>query len=205
MATVQPKPVSCVLQNVVLLYPHLFKPHQIPGTDGEAKYSTVVLLPKGYDLSRLQAIMLTAAQNKWGDNAKELLIRKALKTPLRSQAEMALNGKVGFSDEDGALFFNASSQSQPGVVDGQRQPILEQELIYSGVIANVQVSCFAWQHATGGKGLSFDLLNVQRVKDGPKLANAKPDPSKVFDELEPDQEAAASASNDDELKALFGN
>jgi hypothetical protein len=205
MATVQPKVTSCLLQNVVLLYPHLFKPHQIPGTDAEAKYSSVILLPKGYDLSRLQSIMLTAAQNKWGDNARELLVRKAIKTPLRAQAEMALNGKVGFSDEEGALFFNASSNSQPGVVDGKREPILEQELIYSGVIANVQVSCFAWQHATGGRGLSFDLLNVQRVKDGPKLANAKPDPAKVFDELEPEEGEGGAATNDEELKSLFGN
>ncbi len=204
MATVQPRSVSCVLPEVQLLHPHLFKPHAIPGVEAEPKYSTVVLLPKGYDLSKLHAVMLAAAQAKFGETqGRELLEMKKIKLPLRKQAEMAEQGKVGFSDQEGDLFFNAASESQPGCVNRAREPVLNPEKVYSGVVANVQVQCYAWQHPLSGRGLSFDLQNVQIVRDGPRLANAKPDPTKVFDELGED-ETAAPDQGDPELKSLFG-
>lgn len=207
MATVQPRRTNCVLKEVTLLHPHLFKTHAIPGSDSPPKYSTVVLLPKGYDLAPLREIMLAAAQSKFGETVgKELLETKKVKLPIRKQNEMAEQGKVGFSDVEGDLFFNASSESQPGIVDGKREPILDPEKIYSGVVANVQVQCYGWTHPMSGRGLSFDLQNVQRVRDGEKLANAKPDPTKAFDEL--DEEAAAEpaavAEGDDPLKSIFG-
>lgn len=204
MATVQPRSVSCVLTEVQLHYPHLFKPHAIPGVEADPKYGTVVLLPKGYDLSKLHAVMLAAAQSKFGETqGRELLEMKKIKLPIRKQKDMAEQGKVGFSDQEGDLFFNASSESQPGCVNRAREPILDPEKVYPGVIANVQVQCYAWQHPLSGRGLSFDLQNVQIVRDGPRLANAKPDPTKVFDELGED-ETAAPDQGDPELKSLFG-
>lgn len=206
MATVQARRTNCVLKDVVLLYPHLFKPHKIPNTDNDPKFGTVVLLPKGYDLTPLHEIMLAAAQSKFGETTgKDLLATKKVKLPLRKQNEMAEKGSAGFSDQEGDLFFNAQSESQPGIVDGRREPILDPDRIYSGVICNVQVQCYGWDHPLSGKGLSFDLQNVQRVKDGPKLANAKPDPTKAFDELdEPDVDLKPSDDADAGLKSIFG-
>lgn len=88
--------------------------------------------------------------------------------------------------EKGWLAIGTNSDRQPAIVDRQRVPVTNKDLVYSGVWAHVIIDCFAWDHPTGGKGCSFDLRAIQLVKDDERLdGRGKPiDPDSAFEALE---------------------
>ena len=91
-----------VTGRVRLCYPALAAPK--PNMNGEPKYSLHVLVPKSdtKTVDKLRQAMLTAAQDKWGQETK----MGALKTTLRDgDAEVEAKGP----DYEGYMFFNVSS------------------------------------------------------------------------------------------------
>jgi hypothetical protein len=194
---------SVVLEEVTILYPHLFKPHLPKGSSSDTApaYQLLVLLPPGYDLTALNRLLLATAEKMFGSDAKKLIAAGAIKSPFRAQAEQAAKGKLGFSEDPGAKFINVKSEQQPGVVDQQLQPILDPSKIYGGAICNIQANAFGWNHPTGGRGLSFGLQNVQLVRDGPRLGSGNPDPKSAFKPLAMPQEGSTMDQN---IKSLFG-
>ncbi len=207
MATQQAPSASTILKEVVLLYPHLFEKRAIPGSQSDPKFNTVVLLPPGFDLTPLKRILVVAATAKFGPDATNMIQQGKVKLPFRKQAEKAAEGKDGYSDDPAAFYINVSSDNQPGVVDQRLHPVIDPDRVYGGVIANVQINAFAWLHPLSGRGLSFGLQNIQIVRDGPRLGNQNPDPTKVFDELEVPEGTGAPRTGDQtdaDLKSLFG-
>lgn len=207
MATTQPASTSVILREVTLLYPSLFEKRAIQGSQSEPKFSVVVLLPVGHDMKPLQAALVAAAEAKFGAEARALIQQGKVKLPFRKQVEKAMEGKAGYSDDPNAYFLNVGSDSQPGVVNQRLQPVIDPALVYGGVVANVQINAYAWQHPLSGRGLSFGLQNVQIVRDGPRLGNQNPDPTKVFDELDVPADSPAARTGDQaeaDLKSLFG-
>jgi Protein of unknown function (DUF2815) len=194
---------SVILEEVTILYPHVFEPRVAKGSASDAPptYQLVVLLPADYDLGPLNRIALAAAEKMFGSDAKKLIAAGAIKSPFRSQAEKAAEGKMGYSEDPNAKFINVKSEMQPGVVDQQLRPILDPSKIHGGVVCNVQVNAFPWSHPTGGKGLSFGLQNVQLVRDGLNLGSGNPDPKKVFRPLSVPEEGRKV---DENIKSLFG-
>jgi hypothetical protein len=176
---------SVVLPEVTIVYPALFKPTIPRGSapDTTPTFQLTVLLPANFDKSGLNRILLSAARGLFGADAEKQIAAGAIKSPYRNQAEKAAAGKEGYSMEPGAKYINLRSERQPGVVDAQLQPLLDPSKIYGGCVCNVQVSAYAWNHPTGGRGLSFSLQNVQLVRDGARLGNAAPDPKTVFKPL----------------------
>jgi hypothetical protein len=195
---------SVVLEDVLVLYPHLHEPHLPRGSAADAKptYQLTALLPPGYDMSDLMRIALAAATKAFGEGAARMLKAGAIKSPFRSQAEKAAEGKEGFSEHPDAKYINVKSERQPGVIDQRMQKILDPSKVYGGCSCNVQVNCFAWNHPTGGKGLSFGLQNVQLVREGPHLGGgANPDPKSVFKPLAmPETGEKADA----DIRSIFG-
>lgn len=63
---------------------------------------------------------------------------------------------------------NANSGTAPGVVDINRQPIIDTSEIYSGVYARVSLSFYAF-NSNGNKGIACGLQNIQKVRDGESL------------------------------------
>ena len=194
---------SVVLEEIMILYPHLFEPRVAKGAPSDAvpTYQLVALLPPSFDLGPLHQLALTAAESMFGSDAKKLIAAGAIKNPFRSQLEQAAKGKMGFSDDPNAKYINVKSEMQPGVVDQKLQPILDPSKIHGGVICNVQVNAFPWNHPTGGKGLSFGLQNVQLVRDGPKIGSGNPDPKSAFRPLSVPEEGKKV---DENIKSLFG-
>jgi hypothetical protein len=43
---------------------------------------------------------------------------------------------------------------------------MDPEELYSGAYYRASIRCFAWEHPTGGKGVSVALDNVMKIKDG---------------------------------------
>ena len=195
---------STVLREVMILYPHLFEPQvpkgSAPGT--APAYSLTAILPVNFDFSELQRLAVEAATKLFGEGAMKMLKANAIKTPFRSQAEKAAEGKDGYSDDPNAKYINLKNERQPGVVDQRLQPILDPSAIYGGCICNVQVNCFAWAHPTGGKGLSFSLQNVQLVRAGSHVGGGtNPDPKSVFKPLAMPE---TGEKTDADIRSIFG-
>lgn len=79
------------------------------------------------------------------------------------------NGKIHFK---GYYTINASSKFQPGLVDAQVQPIIDQKEFYPGCYARAKVHAY-WYSANGNNGIAICLGNVQKTRDGQRMGGGK--------------------------------
>jgi hypothetical protein len=150
-----------------LSYANVWTAKSING--GTEKYSCSVLIPKTdtktiAKIKKAVEAAYTEGESKLKGNGKTLPPLAALKTPLR-------DGDVGRPDDEayqGHFFVNANSNTAPGVVDINRQPIFDHSEIYSGVYARVSLSFYAF-NSNGNKGIACGLQNIQKIRDGEPL------------------------------------
>lgn len=73
----------------------------------------------------------------------------------------------------------ASTQYAPFVADESGKQLVQdvpadaariRQCFYAGKRVRASLSCFAWSHATGGKGVSFNIDGIMAVEDGERLA-----------------------------------
>lgn len=155
--------------------------------DQEPKYSLVMLYDKKTDLSKpatnkageplsmsMKQAVFNAATEKWGPKEKW---PKNLRLPFRDGDEKS--DTPGYA---GMIFVSASSKQQPGLVNAQRQPILNERDFYAGCYARAELIAFAYEKM-GNKGVSFSLQNVQKLRDGEPFSGRK-NAEDVFDSVE---------------------
>ena len=160
-------------------FPAVFKPKRQKGDDtSEPKYGLTMLFPKGADLSKLKAAAQEAVKEKWGDKPP-----KSLRSPFRDQGEKEYEGYV-----EGAVFVSASSKQKPGLVDRQRQDIIDETEFYPGCYARATLRAFAYDN-NGNKGVAFGLNNVQKLRDGDPLGGRTRAQDDFADDLPPDEGA----------------
>ncbi len=158
-------------------FANIWEPKSINGSD--EKYSVSLLIPKE-DKATLEKIhkAVEAAKEdakgkKWGGK-----IPPNLKLPLR-------DGDIDRPDDEnyaGHMFLNASSKDAPQIVNRKVQPILDPMECGSGDYCNVSVNFYGFA-ASGNKGVAAGLGNIQKVKDGERLAG-KTSAASDFDEIE---------------------
>lgn len=68
----------------------------------------------------------------------------------------------------GSYFINANSATAPGIVDADRQPILDRSEVYSGVYGRASINLYAF-NSNGNKGIACGLNNLQKIRDGEPL------------------------------------
>lgn len=160
-------PTKVVTGPVRLSYCHLFEPHSsFEGQD--AKYSTVILIPKTdtVTINKIKAAQQTALQagiGKFGGT-----IPKNWKNTLHDgdvEADLDKNPEYA-----GHMYMSVSNKTRPGIVDQQVNPIMDQTEVYSGCYARVSMNAFAF-NSNGSKGISFGLNHVQKIKDGEPFGN----------------------------------
>ena len=134
----------------------LIEPRSMPGAEGgKPKYQITVVLPKSDEFwTRLAKQIEDAAVAKWGK------VPPRLKSPIKDGDEMER------SEFDGMNTVQATSLNRPGVVDAVLNPIMSADEIYSGAYYRISYRCYAWEHPTGGKGVSVSVDNVMKVRDG---------------------------------------
>lgn len=170
------KKSSIVVGPVQLNFCNVWEPKAVEGSDKE-KYSVQIRLHKKRDKALILEIQ--SAVKAIATASKETVFKGKtanLKLPLRDGDN---------SDDEtlkGHYFFNASSDSQPGIVDRNRKPIIEQDEVYSGVIAYVSVNFFAF-NKNGNKGIAAGLNNILKYKDGERIAG-KPSAQSDFKNLD---------------------
>lgn len=146
-----------------LSYPNLFRPRAVE--EGKEKMYSCALIfdedaQKTPEFAVLKAAAKQAAKDKWGDK-----IPSTLRSPFRDGADKDQDGYGS-----GKVFINISSKQKPGVVDGRKDPIEDENEVYAGCYVKASVRAYAYD-TKGNKGVSFGLQNIQKVKDGEPLGN----------------------------------
>lgn len=110
-------------------YANVWDPKSING--GAPKYSVSLIIPKSdtATVEKIKAAIQAAyeeGESKLKGNGKTVPALSVLKTPLR-------DGDLERPDDEaykGCYFINANSATAPGIVDADRQPILERSEVY---------------------------------------------------------------------------
>ena len=148
-------------------YANVWDPKAIDG--GKPKYSVSLIIPKDdtATIDKIKAAIHAAyeeGQSKLKGNGKSVPPFAAIKNPLR-------DGDIEKPDDEayaGCYFVNANSSTAPGVVDADRQPIIERSEVYSGVYGRASINFYAF-NVNGNKGIACGLNNLQKIRDGESL------------------------------------
>ena len=136
-------------------YVNAWEPKSING--GAPKYSVSLIIPKSdtKTLEKIRAAIQAAyeeGQSKLKGNGRSVPALSALKTPLR-------DGDAERPDDEAyanSYFVNANSGTAPGIVDADRNPILERSEVYSGVYGRASINFYAF-NSNGNKGIACGL------------------------------------------------
>ena len=148
-------------------YVNAWEPKSING--GAPKYSVSLIIPKSdtKTIEKIQAAIQAAydeGQGKLKGNGRSVPALSVLKTPLRD-GDAERPDDEAYSD---SYFINANSGTAPGIVDADRQPILDRSEVYSGVYGRASINFYAF-NSNGNKGIACGLNNLQKIKDGEPL------------------------------------
>ena len=174
-------------------FANIWEPKSINGS--EEKYSVSCLIPKEDKATltkihkAIEAAKEDAKGKKWGGK-----IPPNIKLPMH-------DGDIDRPDDEnyaGHMFFNASSKDAPQIVDRKVQPILDPMECGSGDYCNVSVNFYGFA-ASGNKGIAAGLGNIQKVKDGERLAG-RASAASDFTEVEGDDEEILGDDLPDYLK-----
>ncbi len=148
-------------------YANVWEPKSING--GAPKYSVSLIIPKAdtKTVDKIQAAIEAAykeGESKLKGSGRSVPALSVLKTPLR-------DGDTERPDDEAyadSYFINANSASAPGIVDADRQPVIDRSEVYSGVYGRASINFYAF-NSNGNKGIACGLNNLQKVKDGEPL------------------------------------
>ena len=148
-------------------YVNAWEPKSI--NEGAPKYSIFLHIPTSDTkaIEKIQAAIQAAydeGQDKLKGNGKSVPALSVLKTPLR-------DGDAERPDDEAyadSYFINANSGTAPGIVDADRQPILDSSEVYSGVYGRASINFYAF-NSNGNKGIACGLNTLQTIKDGEPL------------------------------------
>lgn len=213
----------------VISYPHLFVAQKASDDkNAKASYSCAAIWkPEAFSVADKKLwqtmnaeIVRVCNAAKWPGGAKcnaknRAEVHKFLQEKFPQSAKTAIrNGGNERPDAQGygpgSFFANLRTDSPPGVVDLSKTKIHPSEgnadEIYPGAICRATITIFAYPDGrkdNGGRGYSFGLGNVQKIKDGTRLDSrvaAEDDFDEEVDAAwldEADGDAGESDSEDD--------
>ena len=150
-------------------YANVWEPKSING--GKPKYSVSLIIPKSdtRTIEKIKAAIKAAyeeGQGKLRGTGKSVPPLSSLKTPLR-------DGDKDRPDDEAyrdSYFVNANSDTPPGIVDADREDILDRSEVYSGVYGRASINFYAF-NSNGNKGIACGLNNLQKFRDGEPLGS----------------------------------
>ena len=161
-------PTKVVTGICTFSYLNCWEPKAAPD-GGKPKFSVSLIIPKSdtRTVEKIRAAIQAAyeeGQSKLKGTGKSVPSLSALRTPLR-------DGDVDRPDDEaykGSWFINANSDSAPGIVDADRNPILTRSEMYSGVKGRASINLYAY-NVNGNRGIACGLNNLQKISDGTPL------------------------------------
>ena len=148
-------------------YLNCWEPKAVEG--GKPKFSVSLVIPKSdtKTVERIRAAIQAAYEegaSKLKGSGKSVPALSAIRTPLRDGDEDRPDDEV----YKGCWFINANSDTAPGIVDADRQPIITRSEMYSGVKGRASINMYAY-NANGNRGIACGLNNLQKISDGTPL------------------------------------
>lgn len=148
-------------------YANVWEPKSING--GTPKYSVSLIIPKSdkVTVEKIKKVIQAAyeeGQSKLKGNGKSVPSFSVIKTPLR-------DGDLERPDDEAyanSYFINTNSATAPGIVDADRNTIIDRSEVYSGVYGRASINLYAF-NSNGNKGIFCGLNNLQKIKDGEPL------------------------------------
>ena len=148
-------------------YANVWQPKSING--GTPKYSVSLIIPKSdtITLGKIKAAIEAAykeGEAKLKGNGRSVPALAAIKTPLR-------DGDAERPDDEAyanSYFVNANSTIKPGIVDADRNEIIDSSEVYSGVYGRASINFYAF-NSNGNRGIACGLNNLQKIRDGEPL------------------------------------
>ena len=153
--------------NTTFSYLNCWDPKAIQG--GTPKFSVSLIIPKSdvKTIEKIKAAIQAAyeeGESKLKGNGKSVPALSVLKTPLR-------DGDLERPDDEAyknSYFINANSGTAPGIVDADRNPIIDRSEMYSGVKGRASINLYAY-NVNGNRGIACGLNNLQKIRDGEPL------------------------------------
>ena len=91
-----------------------------------------------------------------------------------------------YPENEGHFLLNCRSKKKVGLVDIDRQPILDASEVYSGCWAYISVTSFAYDNES--KGVSFFLNNIMKARDDESFGSGTSTPDEDFADVEVDED-----------------
>lgn len=141
-----------------------------PKTDdnGNEKYSVSLIIPKT-DTKTIEKVK--AAIRAAYEQGKSILANgndvpdfDEIHNPLRDGDKERKKDKAYAN----SYFINANSTRKPGIVDADKEDILDHSEVYSGCYGRASINFFAYCKK-GNKGIACGLNNLQKIRDGEPL------------------------------------
>jgi hypothetical protein len=165
---------------VRLSYLNVVTPRVAPGST-DAKYSVALLIPKT-DTETLKNIRAAIQAAIESDREGKNLLKgvNTPKNPLHDGDGEKPNGGAYGEEAKGHYVLNATSKTKPGLVDINRDLLLEETEWYSGIYGRANINFYAY-NASGNKGIACGLNHVQKIRDGEPLGGGG-SPTDAFDD-----------------------
>lgn len=170
MAKPETEKVIIVTPAGIASYVHLGAPF-----DESGKFQVNIIFPEGSDLKKLDDEVARVAKEKWPKGLPKKFVH-----PFRDCDEKS--DQAGY--DRGGVFIVPKSVNKPKLFAPDKTRIEDASDIYAGAIVRASVTAFAYD-TKGNVGVSFGLVNVQKIKDGTPLTGIQTDGDEL-DELEDD-------------------
>jgi hypothetical protein len=152
----------------------------LPDEDGV--FRTSVLIPKKDKALVAQIEEAIDEAKEYGKTAKwGGKIPRNLKIAFQDGDDTDLDK---YPENEGHWLLNARSKKKVGLVDIDRQPILDVSEIYSGCWAYVSVTSFAYDNES--KGVSFFLNNIMKARDDESFGGSSASADEDFADIDTD-------------------
>lgn len=168
MANKEKNPMKVITgPNTRWSYCNAWEPKAING--GTPKYSVSLIIPKSdkATIAKIKAAIEAAykdGETKLKGNGRSVPPLASLKTPLRD-GDRERPDDPAYAN---AYFVNANSNTAPGIVDADRQEIIDHSEVYSGVYGRASINFYAF-NSNGNKGIACGLNHLQKIRDGEPL------------------------------------
>jgi hypothetical protein len=152
--------------------------------DDEGVFRTSALIPKRDKalIAQIQEAIDEAKEYgktaKWGGK-----IPRNLKISFQDGDDTDLDK---YPENEGHYLLNSRSKKKIGLVDIDRQPILDASEVYSGCWAYLSVTSFAYDNES--KGVSFFLNNIMKARDDESFGAGVSTPEEDFADVEIDED-----------------
>lgn len=152
--------------------------------DEEGVFRTSALIPKKDKVLVAQIEDAIEEAKEYGKTAKwGGRIPRNIKIAFQDGDETDIDK---YPENEGHYLLNARSKRKVGLVDSDRQPILDASEIYSGCWAYISVTSFAYDNES--KGVSFFLNNIMKVRDDESFGGGVSSPEDDFADIEVDED-----------------